>query len=141
MSRGCSNLEVVKPVVRFLAIEAAGWAIGGLVLLWLAQAELMPTWLAITLFLALVAKDLALYPLTRKAYEDGVEHGAAELLGSRVRVETDLSPEGWVSSGGERWRARLSSEGSGPLREGEHANVRALSGLTLIVEPLERRES
>jgi membrane protein implicated in regulation of membrane protease activity len=127
----------MRVFARYLAFQTVSWALGVAVLGWLAYAELLPTWLAIVLFGALVLKDLVLFPLTRKAYEHGPEHGATELLGAEVRVETALSPDGYVRAGPERWRARLSGEGDAPLAEGEVARVRELSGLTLIVERME----
>ncbi|MBW2363252.1 MAG: NfeD family protein [Deltaproteobacteria bacterium] len=130
----------MRVFARYLAFQTASWALGVAVLGWLAHAELLQTWLAITLFGALVLKDLVLFPITRKAYEHGPEHGAVELLGAEVLVETALAPDGYVRAGPERWRARLSGEGSLPLAEGEVARVRELRGLTLIVERLERVE-
>jgi membrane-bound serine protease (ClpP class) len=125
----------MKPFVRFLGFEAVGWVVGGLVLGWLAQQAYLSAWLAWVLFGALVLKDLALYPLTRKAYEHGTPHGAAHLIGADVQVETTLAPEGWVRAEGERWRARIAPGGTGSIAAGARARVRDLQGLTLIVEP------
>jgi len=126
----------VTPFTRFLAFEAIGWALGAAVLVWLEREAFISTGLAWLLFGALVVKDLVLYPLTRKAYEHGPAHGAAELLGADVRAETVLSPEGWVRAGSERWRARLVGDGGESLPAGALARVRELRGLTLIVEPI-----
>jgi membrane protein implicated in regulation of membrane protease activity len=128
----------MRVFARYLAFQAATWVFGGAVLSWLAYEELIQTWLAFALFGALVLKDLVLFPLTRKAYEPGPLHGAAELLGSEVRVESALSPDGYVRAGAERWRASLFEAEGASLHEGDMARVRELRGLTLIVEPIER---
>jgi membrane protein implicated in regulation of membrane protease activity len=125
------------PFARFLAFEAIGWLIAGALLTWLARAEYVPVWVAVLLFVVWVVKDFALYPLTRRAYEDGHTHGSAELLGSEVRIESELSPDGYVQAGGERWLARVAAGGPASMRAGERARVCALDGLTLIVEPIE----
>ena len=124
----------MTPFTRFLAFEAVGWAVVGALLVWLVEIEVFPLWLGVVVFVAWVAKDFALYPMTRKAYEHGPTHGSADLLGSDVQVETTISPDGYVTAGHERWRAQLAPGCDGPLQPGETARVCALDGITLIVE-------
>ena len=132
----------MAPFARFLLFESVGWALGAVILAWLAREEYVSTGLAVALFALLVLKDLVLYPLTRKAYEQGHPHGASELLGAEVRVETALDPDGWVRAGAERWRARVAGDvADGMLEAGSRARVLALRGLTLIVEPIESSPS
>lgn len=127
----------MRVFAKYLAFQTVSWALGAAVLGWLAYAELIPTWLSFVLFGALVLKDLVLFPLTRKAYESGPLHGASELLGAEVYVESALTPDGYVRAGAERWRAQLSGEYAEPLLAGETARVLELQGLTLIVERLD----
>jgi len=125
----------MTPLTRFLAFEVIDWAVVGALLAWLVEIEVVPLWLAAVVFTAWVAKDFALYPVTRKAYEHGPTHGSADLLGTDVPVETTLSPDGYVAAGNERWRAQPAPGCGEALQAGETARVCALEGITLIVEP------
>ena len=124
---------------RFLGFQVIGWCVVASVLYagvaWLEIVSGSFAWLLFALF---VAKDFALYPLTRRAYEHGPAHGAADLIGSEVRVLEVLDPqrEGYVVAGGERWRARLAPGWGVSLEPGRRARVRALDGITLVVEPV-----
>ncbi len=57
--------------------------------------------------------------------------GAEALLGAVAEVVTACRPEGSVRVGGELWRARCDHGADA----GERVRVRALDGLTLLVEP------
>jgi membrane-bound serine protease (ClpP class) len=59
-----------------------------------------------------------------------VVSGREELAGAEGVVIEDFVDEGWARVHGELWRIRSSV----PLSEGERVRVRAISGLTLIVE-------
>lgn len=127
----------MTPFTRFLAFEALGWALAAAVLAWAVGEAYFSARVAVLLFVAWVVKDFALYPMTKKAYEHGPTHGAAELIGSEVRVVEAVAPEGYVQAGRERWRARLTSSTAAPLAEGARARVAALDGVKLVVEPAE----
>ena len=129
----------MTPFARFLAFEAVGWLLVAALLTWFVRAEWVPLWGAALAFVLWVAKDFALYPLTRRAYEHGHTHGSAELLGAEVHVETLLEPEasgGWVRAGHERWQAQLVEGCDVAIEPGAMARVCALRGITLIVEPV-----
>jgi membrane protein implicated in regulation of membrane protease activity len=57
--------------------------------------------------------------------------GAEALVGRSVQAVNDLLPDGQVRLGGELWRARC-DQGA---RMGDSLVVRAVDGLTLVVEP------
>ena len=59
----------MTPFARFLAFEAIGWLVAGALLVWLVGADIVPAWAGALLFAVWVAKDFALYPLTKRAYE------------------------------------------------------------------------
>jgi membrane protein implicated in regulation of membrane protease activity len=127
---------------RFLLFQVPGWIVAG-GLAWLAlRWELLSRAVAAWLLLAWVVKDFALYPLTRRAYEEssGAPHGR-ELVGARALVLRELAPEGYVRIGSESWRARLppaSRRASVPA--GARVEVREVRGLTLVVEPLDEAD-
>ena len=57
--------------------------------------------------------------------------GVEALVGKRAQATSDLLPDGQVRVDGELWRARC-EQGA---RMGETVVVRAVDGLTLVVEP------
>lgn len=95
----------------------------------------LPGWIAVTLLVAWVAKDVVLYPFVRSAYER-TPGGVAALVGAEAVVVSPLAPRarsrGRVRIGAETWRAEL-EEGSGPLAEGTRVIVTSARGLTLVV--------
>ena len=91
-------------------------------------------WLAAGLLALWVAKDFALYPWLRQAYEPGDPSPAAPLVGRTATVVARLAPRGHVRLGTERWRAELARPSEGPVEEGEPVRVVGLDGLTLVVE-------
>lgn len=60
-----------------------------------------------------------------------VQVGAEALVGALADVVTPCFPEGSVRVAGELWRARCEPGANA----GERVRVRALDGLTLVVEP------
>jgi membrane-bound serine protease (ClpP class) len=58
--------------------------------------------------------------------------GVDAMLGATAIALEDIESEGWVRASGERWRARS----TGPLAVGEPARIKAVDGLTLMIEPI-----
>jgi membrane-bound serine protease (ClpP class) len=71
-----------------------------------------------------------LYLLWR-ARHSPVVTGDRTLIGHEVEVLEPIETEGWVWIAGERWRAHTRV----PLQTGDRPVVKAMQGLTLIVEP------
>ena len=65
-----------------------------------------------------------------KARRQPVVSGREDLRGAEAVVLEDFEHEGWARVHGERWRVRSEV----PLKAGEHARVKSISGLTLTVE-------
>lgn len=80
------------------------------------------------------AKDIALFPFVWRSYAPGRGGAGASLVGAEGVARERLDPKGYVRVRGELWQARL-EEGEGPVEEGAAVRVRAVEGLTLIVEP------
>jgi membrane-bound ClpP family serine protease len=120
---------------RYLAFEAPSWLALGAVL-WLLNRVWELSLPVAALVLGLwVVKDLVLFPVLRVAYEPaGGSGGTESLLGALGSVTSELSPEGWVRIGAERWRARIAREHA-PLPVGAAVRVIAVEGLVLRVEP------
>ena len=122
-----------RVLLRYTLFQIPGLA--GLALLlvlavrWLGLSET----LAYLVFALWVIKDVALYPFVRVAYGSGGSGGAAELIGAVGVAKSDLHPHGYVQIGAESWRAETSAEQ--PVDKGSSVRVRAVRGLTLLVEP------
>ena len=59
-----------------------------------------------------------------------VQTGREALVGARAEVVEPCEPDGWVRTQGELWRARCEHGAAA----GDTVRVRALDGLTLVVE-------
>ncbi len=125
---------ISRTLARYLALQAPGWALVGVVLHALVAWGWIAPRLAIALGALWVAKDLALYPWLRRSYEDGPADAGAALVGRSAVARDRLAPRGWVRLGSERWRAEL-APGSAPVEAGAAVRVVAVRGLTLVVEP------
>lgn len=122
-----------RPVLRYALLQ-----IPDIVVAALALAALYRWWglgpgIAWGLFALWVAKDVAMYPLLRRALAGGREHvGAAALLGCEGVVEAALAPRGKVRVRGEVWQA-VSASGD-EIAPGTLVRVLAVRGLELQVE-------
>jgi membrane protein implicated in regulation of membrane protease activity len=85
-----------------------------------------------------VVKDVALYPLLRRGYEVGSAHGSARLVGCTGVARQRLAPRGYVTVGGELWRAEL-DDGVAAIAAGASVRVVGARRLTLVVVPAEDR--
>lgn len=120
---------------RYLVFQVPGWAVVGGALLAAIHFWQLPervAWLILALF---VTKDLALFPVVRRAYEPGDGRHVRDLVGCRARASDPLAPRGYVRVGGELWRAELSRGGEAAV--GAELRVVEVRGMTLIVDPVE----
>lgn len=126
--------EGVRVFARYLLFQVPSWLAVGLALV--VAGELGWTasrwwWLVLV---ALVVKDLALYPWLRIAHEPTWLHGPEALRDAVAVVHRALDPEGSVHVGAELWRARCVAD-RWPVRAGDRVRVLGVEGLTLLVEP------
>jgi len=124
--------------LKYGLLQLPGLALAAAGLGWLCNAGLLSSGAAWVLLVLWVAKDVALYPLLRSAYDSspGSLVGVERLIGACGVVEEALAPTGYVRVGGELWRAECSDPGDRvPPRS--RVCVRAVRGLTLVVCPAE----
>ncbi len=130
-------------LVKYFALQLVGWALA-LVGLWLA-AEIFAwpkaaVWIG---FAAWAAKDIALYPLVWRAYDERGASTAHPRQGSEGFVLNRLDPVGSVRIDGERWRARAATgrieECGEDIDAGERVRVVGRDGMTLLVERADAR--
>jgi membrane-bound serine protease (ClpP class) len=117
-------------LARYWLYQLPGLALVGVVLLWLRYQGAIPAWLAWVAWAAWLAKDLALYPMVKSAYERHTATGAQQLVGRSGVAGTALAPFGHVRVRGELWRARVEN-GSAP--QGATVRIERAEGLTLYV--------
>lgn len=124
----------MSPSARYWLAQLPGYAIGAIVLAGAMLLLGLPAWIAATVMALLVVKDVALYPLARRALAAPPASGAGSLVGARALVVAELAPEGKVRLGHELWRARTAREHA-PIAAGRAVRVEDVSGLTLVVAP------
>jgi membrane protein implicated in regulation of membrane protease activity len=121
-----------RVAARYALFQVPGWLLAAAVAGVAEHFGLVPPWVAALAVALVVAKDAAMFPFVRRAYErDGKTHG--HVGESAVAVEA-LDPEGWVRVGPELWRARIAA-GAAPVAPGASVRVTAVDGLVLLVEP------
>jgi membrane protein implicated in regulation of membrane protease activity len=129
----------MRVFARYLVLQIPGQFIAGVTLVMLVRWTELTPMLAGLLFVLWVIKDLAMYPVTRIAYEpQGGGQGADALLGALCVAQEDLAPEqtGYVRVGAELWRAQLC--GGESVARGAALRVTEVRDLTLQVELAQR---
>lgn len=91
----------------------------------------LPVWLCWATIAAWVAKDIALFPFVRKAYEP--QDGRHPIVGEPGIARDPIAPSGYVQIGGELWKAKI-PDGCRGIDRGEAVRVRDVDGITLVVE-------
>jgi len=91
----------------------SGWWVWGIVVIW-------------------VAKDAALYPLLRHAYEVNPSQEAHAVIGEVGVAHERLAPRGYVRVRGELWHAELLPD-TDPIEAGQRVQIMDARGLTLLV--------
>lgn len=120
-------------LLRYLALQLPGWALAALLLLWLGAAYPdTPGWMLCAAWLAWAAKDIALFPLTWRAYAGGAQRGPHDPVGQVAETLRGLAPAGLVRVRGEIWRARV-EEDEGAIPAGAAVQVTGREGLVLRV--------
>ena len=122
----------LRVALRYALFQIPGLVGAASILAVLVWAELVTVRTATLLYLLWIAKDAALYPLTRDAYRGADSAATQRLVGRRGVVRQRLAPSGWVFVDGALWRAVVCPDG-GPLGEGEEVEVVAVRGNRLTV--------
>lgn len=91
------------------------WLVGGIIILW-------------------TIKDIAMFPVVWRAYDQSRPGDATSIVGMRGVATERLAPSGYVQIRGELWRAET-MEGDSPIEKGERIRVMEIRGLTLLVQP------
>ena len=117
---------------RYVLLQIPGGVLTAALLAGLHHWMGLPFWLAVSLFLLYVAKDFALYPFLRRAYETNTTTVIEQLVGIRGKATESLDPQGYVEVRGELWQASA-APGNQPIPPGARIRVQAARDMTLIV--------
>ena len=117
---------------RYLRFQAPAAVVVATALVAAVHYGLIAAATAVVVLLLWVAKDLALYPLVRRAYEPGGHGYPARLVGRCATARQALSPKGYVLVAGELWRAEAVGEDR-PISAGENVVVTGAVGTRLLV--------
>jgi membrane-bound ClpP family serine protease len=119
---------------KYLLFQVPGWVVVALVLTAAVRWWGFSKPLAYGLFGLWMLKDFVLFPLFRRAYEPAAESAAENLIGVRGTATQPVDSGGFVRVGAELWKAKA-AKGVARIPRGAAVRVRAVRGLTLIVEP------
>ena len=121
-------------LVRYTLYQIPEWVLvaGAAVLLY--RWGVLPGWAGALLVAAVMAKDAALYPFLRTAYETDASTAIERLIGLRGVAVEALAPHGYVRVRGELWRSEAAA-GAPAIHPGHPVTVAAVRGTTLLVRP------
>jgi membrane protein implicated in regulation of membrane protease activity len=126
----------VPTFVRYLLIQLPGVVVVAAALFLVRRWIELPTGALVLFAAAWIAKDLALYPLLRRAYEVDPRTEMEKLAGDEVVSRTPLDPGGFVLMRGELWRAEAAKEEPLPVPAGTRMRVEDHRGLVLVVRAI-----
>ena len=122
-----------RTLIKYLLLQIPSWVLLVSILYAVRSALNMSLWVAGALVGLWIVKDLALYPLLRRAYENDPRTGGERLVGYRGLTVTPLAPQGYIRVRGELWRAELRSS-TAVIPKGTAVKIFAAEGLTLAVD-------
>ncbi len=128
--------------LRYALLQLPGLLLAGGVLWLLCDWGWLSRSAALALLALWIAKDAAMYPLLRHAYDSTPSRlvGAERLIGQQGVAHEAIDPIGYVRVSGELWRAESSSPGV-VIGARSRVRVHAVRGLTLLVSPDEETSS
>ncbi len=119
---------------RYLLFQLPGWLLAAVVLCGLWEWAGLSGRLAVALWALYVLKDLAFFPLVRRAYEPDGRTGGERLIGKTGIARQALAPRGYVLVGAELWNATV-EPGQPPIAAGAPVRVVGAHRLMLVVVP------
>jgi len=122
------------PRTKYLLMQIPGWILVVVALWFFRRWVDFPVWAAVGVVLLWVIKDILLYPFLRPVFESGRKSGVDRLIGAEGIAADRLAPSGYVRVGNELWRAEV-LEADEPIPEGSRVRIRAVRGLTLLIQP------
>lgn len=125
-----------RTALRYALFQLPGLALVAALLYLATTYEWISPRTAWAAFFLWLAKDIALYPILRRAYRPDPKGPEDALVGRIVVAEDALDPEGRVKLGSESWRARITPSDR-VIAAASRARIVGMEGLCLIVESIE----
>jgi membrane protein implicated in regulation of membrane protease activity len=122
-----------RVIKRFALFQIPDMAILGLILVVLGAWVDLPSLLIWGLVSLWVLKDVFLFPLVWRAYDQIRPGDPQSLIGVEGVAEERLAPSGYVRVHGELWHAEVKKEAT-PVEPGEKVTIQGAKGLTLLVQ-------
>ena len=122
-----------RVLVRYVLLQLPALALLILMLAFVQRWVSLPAWFIWALIALWIAKDVILFPLTWRAYDQSRKGAANSMIGLRGITEDRLAPSGYVRVHGELWQAEV-VQNSPPIEKGESVRVHGNRGLTLLVQ-------
>ena len=97
----------------------------------------LPLWLIVGIIALWTIKDIAMFPVVWRAYEQGHPGDTTSMIGRWGTATERLAPTGYIRIRGELWRAEVMQEDK-PIEQGKRVLVMRIEGLTLLVRSEER---
>lgn len=119
-------------IVRYVLLQLPALAVLVVLLVLVKRWIDLPSWFIWGLIGLWIAKDIALFPLTWRAYDQDRARAASSMVGVRGIAEERLAPSGYIRVHGELWQAELAAD-SHPVERGERVRIQGIRGLTLLV--------
>jgi membrane-bound ClpP family serine protease len=119
-------------IVRYVLLQMPALVLLILMLALVQRWVRLPAWFTWVLISFWIAKDVALFPLTWRAYDRSHKGSADWMIGLRGIAENRLAPSGFVHVRGELWQAEVAAN-SVPIEKGESVRIYGNRGLTLLV--------
>jgi membrane-bound ClpP family serine protease len=119
-------------IVRYVLLQMPALVLLILMLALVQRWVSLPAWFTWGLISFWIAKDVALFPLTWRAYDRSHKGSADWMIGLQGIAKNRLAPSGFVHVRGELWQAEV-AENSVPIEKGESVRIYGNRGLTLLV--------
>jgi membrane protein implicated in regulation of membrane protease activity len=119
-------------VLKYALLQVPAFALLTFLLLLAKHWVDLPSWFIWGLIVFWAVKDVVLFPLTWRAYDQDRSRGASSMIGAHGVAEERLAPSGYVRIGGELWQAEVAG-GAPPIERGERVHIENILGLTLLV--------
>ena len=119
-------------ILRYVLLQLPALAVLVVLLVLVKHWVDLPSWFIWGLIGLWIAKDMALFPLTWRAYDQDRARAGSSMVGARGIAEERLDPSGYIRVHGELWQAEVVGNAP-PIERGEQVRIQGIRGLTLLV--------
>ena len=124
----------IRVLAKFILLQIPLLVLLPVVLYFIRQWVDIPIWLIWGLVALLIIKDIIMFPIVWRSYDQSHPEDPTSIIGMRGIAKDRLAPTGYIQVRSELWRAEV-REGCSPIANGKGVRVVGIDGLTLIVQP------